>query len=152
MTSVEIFHSPWAWLIVGLVLIIGETLLPGVLLLWIGSGALAVGALLMLWPDILLPVQLVLMACFMFASIGLGIRLQHRRNDAKTINIGLAAYIGQEIIVTHAFQAGNGRIHLNDTSYSAQSTDQITAGAKVVITAYLDGRFTVKRLADATDD
>lgn len=145
-SAIELFNSPWGWLIIGMILIIGETLLPGILLLWIGCGALAVGAMLFMWPDAPLPLQLILMACFMFAAIGLGIRLQHGKRDAKTVNTGLDAYIGQELVVTQAFEAGIGRIHLNDTSYSARSSDQIKAGTKIVITAHQNGVFQVARL------
>ena len=51
--------GPWAWWLLGIVLLIFEVLLPGVFLVWIGIAAIVTGPSVMPWASLarVLPVQ-----------------------------------------------------------------------------------------------
>lgn len=57
--------NPWLWRSLGAVLMALELLLPGLYLLWARLGALVVGLLLALFPDLPVPTQLLLFALTM---------------------------------------------------------------------------------------
>ncbi len=52
----------WHWIVFGIVLILAEIFLMSFTVLWFGAAAVVVGVLLLLWPSLVLPVQLVVWA------------------------------------------------------------------------------------------
>lgn len=143
-----LFSSPWYWLIAGTLLIICEALLPGFLLLWVGCGAIAVGVMVFLWPAAPFALQLVMLAVFMLVAVLLGIKFQHNSKKAKNpnlINAGLASYIGRKVNITEDFIAGTGRLRLDDSYYTATSSDTIQAGDNVSIIDIQNGVFHVAK-------
>ena len=61
----------WDWWLLGLVLIILEMLLPGTFMVWLGSAALVVGLLVLLFPDLGWQWQWLLFALLSLASLSL---------------------------------------------------------------------------------
>src|SRR6218665_1906774 len=77
--------GPWAWWVLGLVLLAAEMILPGVFLVWIGIAAILVGALsLLFWSSVfwLWQVQLVIFALFSVAAVLIGRRVGMRSGKA----------------------------------------------------------------------
>lgn len=143
-----LFGSPWYWLIAGTLLVICEALLPGILLLWIGCGAIAVGVMVLLWPTAPLALQLVMLAVFMVIAVLLGIKFQHNSKSARNsslVNAGLASYIGRQVSITENFPAGTGRIRIDDSYYTAMSSDNIQAGDSVSIVDVQNGVFHIAK-------
>jgi Membrane protein implicated in regulation of membrane protease activity len=54
----------WHWLVFGMILIIAELFIPSFTIIWFGLGALTVGALLWIIPDVGLTAQLLLWTIF----------------------------------------------------------------------------------------
>jgi inner membrane protein len=132
----SLFVSPWYWLIGGLVVAGLEMVVAGVFLLWIGLGAMIVGVLLLLMPDLSLTAQLLIFAVTMLASIGLGFVIQKRsglQSGAVEINRELHALVGMHCEVASDFAAGRGRIRIGDTTYAAQGEGEIRSGEIVEI-------------------
>lgn len=143
----SVLTSPWSWLIAGLVIAGLEIAAPGVMLLWIGLGAMLVGVALLLLPELSLNGQLVLFAVAMLGSIGAGLWVQ-RRSTATTrgteINRELQALVGQRFEAVTDFAAGRGRIRVGDTTYAAESAQSIRAGTLVVVETIAEGRLKVR--------
>jgi len=137
MSGLEsLFVSPWYWLIGGLVVAGLEMVVAGVFLLWIGLGAMIVGVLLLLMPDLSLTAQLLVFAVTMLASIGLGFVIQKRSgrdSGAAEINQELHGLVGRRCEVASDFMAGRGRIRVGDTTYAALGEGEIRAGEIVEI-------------------
>lgn len=150
----EIFGSPWAWIIGGLVLAGLEILASGVFLLWIGLGAIAVGLILAVAPGMSLPWQALAFAAAMLSSLGLGFLVQRRsglsRQDSL-LNREMEAMVGQRYVAIAAFAAGRGRIKVRDSSYAALSDDAIDTGDLVEVVAIRDGKPQVVKVPAAQD-
>ncbi|HRP98082.1 MAG TPA: NfeD family protein [Rhodocyclaceae bacterium] len=143
----SVLTSPWSWLIAGLVIAGLEIAVPGVMLLWIGLGAMLVGVALLLLPELSLNGQLVLFAVAMLGAIGAGLWVQRRSGataGGTEINRELQGLVGQRFAAVTDFTAGRGRIRVGDTTYAAESTQPIRAGALVVVEAVADGRLKVR--------
>jgi len=50
----------WHWLVLGMVLMMFEIVLPSFIALWFGAGALLVGLLLLVFPELVLEVQILI--------------------------------------------------------------------------------------------
>lgn len=145
-----LFGSPWPWLIGGLVLMTIEALAPGFFLLWIGLGAIELGLFVALWPGAPVPVQLLMLAVCMLVSVVIGARLQTKGRDsalAGTLNSGLTEYIGREVLVVGEFQAGVGRVRVDDTFYQAfavEGSEVIQVGERVMVQGVRQGGLVVQ--------
>ena len=140
---------PWLWFIGGLLLIGGEIVLPGVYLLWIGLGALVVGVLVAVFPDLGLTWQLVSFALAMLGTVSLGFVIQRRGAPpaAGELNQELHALVGQRFVAASDFQVGVGRVRVGDTTYAAVSAEAIQAGDAVAVMAVVAGRLKVARVS-----
>ena len=140
---------PWLWFIGGLLLIGGEIVLPGVYLLWIGLGALVVGVLVAVFPDLGLTWQLVSFALAMLGTVSLGFVIQRRGAPpaAGELNQELHALVGQRFVAVSDFQVGMGRVRVGDTTYAAVSAEAIQAGDAVAVMAVVAGRLKVARVS-----
>jgi inner membrane protein len=148
----QIFDFTWGWIIAGVILAGLEVLVPGVFLLWIGLGALAVGLILSLVPDLPLAWQGLIFAASMLSSLALGFWIQRRSGrspDAVLLNRELDSMIGQRYTAISPFVAGRGRIKVQDSSYAAHGDDGIMPGDLVEVVAISDGRPQVVRAPKA---
>jgi inner membrane protein len=148
----QIFDLTWAWIIGGAIVAGLEILLPGAYLLWIGLGAIVVGLVLSVAPELPLAWQAMVFAASMLLCLGVGVWLQNRRRTAEpasTLNRETASMIGQRYMAITPFVHGRGRIRVQDTSFAAVSEDAIAEGEMVVVTAFVDGRAVVARVAGA---
>lgn len=144
-----LFDSPWMWIIVGALIAGLEILVPGVFLLWIGFGALAVGLILTLAPDLGLAWQMLIFAAAMLSSLGLGFAIQRRGKDgAPMLNQDLQAMIGRRYVALADFEAGRGRIRVADTSFAAVSDDPVKQDDLVVVTTIDGARPRVSRVTE----
>jgi len=146
----QIFDFTWGWIIAGVILAGLEILVPGVFLLWIGLGALAVGLILSLAPDLPLAWQALVFAGAMLASLGLGFWVQRRSGrdrEAVLLNRELQAMVGQHYLAITPFTAGHGRIRVADGSYAAVGED-IAEGDEVEVVAIEAGRPRVAKVPE----
>lgn len=128
------FISGYAfWLLLGLVLLISEFFIPGLIAAFFGLGALAVGILTLTGVITTLPIQLL---CFGLISLValFGLR-KHcarwlrgavgERGDGDLDDIGL---LGSRVVVLTDFVDGVGTVQLNGTKWDAEAADVLSAG------------------------
>jgi membrane protein implicated in regulation of membrane protease activity len=134
--------GPWAWVVLGLMLMGLEMLVPGAFFIWIGLAAIVTGvidgALNLEWQASLL-VFAILAVCAVIAGrkiMGVNHSLQSSP-DAATINQRGASIIGSTFTLHEPIQNGHGQIKIDDTVWRATGVDQ-PAGAQVKVTR-IDG-------------
>ena len=128
-------HSPWTFVIVGLVLVALEMLAPGFFLIWLGLAAIVVGlvnfAVALPWEA-----NGILFALLSVALALLGKRLTWRQGDdeatAMHLNQRARALIGRVATLDQPIVAGEGRVRFDDAIWAAKGPD-LPAGAKVKV-------------------
>ncbi|PYE24559.1 hypothetical protein C8J32_105141 [Rhizobium sp. PP-CC-3A-592] len=128
--------GPWAWWVLGLVLLAAEIFVPGVFLVWIGMAAIVTGALaLIFWNADFFGwhVQLPLFAILSVVSVLVGRRLLARfdqDSDAPLLNQRGRSLIGRTAILEEPIAEGRGRVRLGDTTWPVSGPD-LPTGARV---------------------
>lgn len=133
----EIFSNPTIiWLLVGLVLILLELMIPGLILLFFGIGAWIV-ALLCLFLDLSLNWQIVIF----LATSGVSLALLRKYLQAKFFKAkdgqedGLAdEFIGKTATVTAEIKPNHpGKVEFKGAPWTASSDTELKKGDTVVI-------------------
>ena len=131
----------WHWLAFGLLLLGLELLGTAGYFLWIGISAMIVGALLGALP-LSWQMQWLSFASFSLITTWLWWRRQlksDRKSDkAQVLNQRDKQLIGKTTRLEDDIQKGKCRIRIGDTTWSAITATDITAGTEVVVTA-VDG-------------
>jgi membrane protein implicated in regulation of membrane protease activity len=125
----------WHWWALGGVLAIVEALAPGFMFLWVGVAAGLVGCLLLAWPALSLPAQVVAFAVLSVVSVVAWRWFQKAhpiRTDEPNLNRRGAQYIGQRGGLVEPIVHGRGRIRLGDSSWPVSGPD-LPAGASVEV-------------------
>lgn len=125
----------WAWIVLGLVLIGGEMLAPGVFLIWLGLAALVtgvvVGATGMAWQGASLVFAGLCVVCVLC-----GRALTRRRGDEPDAATGLndrgRQLVGKVFRLEATMAGGEGRIRVGDSSWRITGPE-LLAGAEVKV-------------------
>lgn len=146
MTLSAIFDSYWYWLSAALLLLLLEILIPGAFLMWIGFGAAGVGLFLLVFPTATLVWQLVALAMSVSGAVLIGIAWQKksRHRNPHGLNQGLDSYLGRIAVVSQDFSQGQGRIRLDDSFFTAFSSQLLVAGQNVIVTVVDENGLHVK--------
>jgi membrane protein implicated in regulation of membrane protease activity len=123
----------WAWIVLGLVLVGGEMLAPGVFLLWLGLAALLTGAVVGLtglaWQGALL-----VFAALAVGSVLLGRVVTRHRSDEPDTASGLndrgRQLIGKVFKLEATMTDGEGRIRVGDSSWRITGPE-LLAGTEI---------------------
>lgn len=131
--------GPWAWWVLGIVLLILEVLMPGVFLVWIGIAAVVTGALSLLFWEAgfwTWHVQWLVFAALSLASLFIGRRIVSTRlaSDQPHLNQRGQSLVGRTATLEQPIAEGRGRIRLDDTMWSVEGPD-LPIGARVRVTA-----------------
>ena len=139
----------WHWWILGLALIIAETLLPGTFFLWMGVSALILGVLAWIIPAMGWEFQLMLFAVLSLVSI-VGWRMWQRKHpdetDQPTLNRRGEQYIDRVFVLETAIENGFGKVRVADSLWRVKG-DDAAVGTKVRVIA-VDGIVLVVERAD----
>ncbi|WP_072391027.1 NfeD family protein [Hyphomicrobium sp. CS1GBMeth3] len=143
--------GPWNWVIFGVLLMVLETIIPGVYFAWFGISAVIVGALVFATGEALSqPWQLVLFATISVLTV-LAVRrfanLQGVESEDRDLNQRSAQYFGRIVVVEDAISGGRGRVRVGDTLWPASGADA-PKGARVRITGAHGTVFTVEPIAE----
>ncbi len=140
--------TAWHWLAFAAVLGVIEALTPATLALWFALAALAVGLVLFAAPDLAFVFQVLAFALLALAGVVLWFGVfRRRRTEADTagpemLNDRLLTLIGERGVVLTADAAGNLRVRIGDTSWSArpaQADSVPLPGAAVEVTEIRQG-------------
>lgn len=131
----------WTWFILAVALLILESFIPGVHLMWFGIAAVVVGIFALLFADSF-PWQWQLAS---FGVVSLATILFVRRyvkaygstSDVPNLNARGSQYIGQIVLVDVAISGGRGRVKVGDTVWSARGPD-MSVGSRAKVTG-VDG-------------
>ncbi len=110
--------SFWHWMAFGVLVMLVEVLVPGVIFLWLGIAAVITGLLLAAIPSMSWEIQAVLFAVLSVVAIFIGRRVVSARQaptDHPTLNKRGQTMLGSHHILDTATAGGRGRIRAGDT-------------------------------------
>ncbi|CAN0593523.1 unnamed protein product, partial [Laminaria digitata] len=111
----------WYWLAFGIVLMLVEVLVPGVLFLWLGAAAIVTGLILLGIPDMAWQLQLVVFAVLSVVSVFIGRRYVYTNpepTDHPTLNRRGENLIGQQYTLEKATAGGAGSVKVGDSLWA----------------------------------
>lgn len=125
----------WHWFLLGVALMIAESLFPGAFMLWFGIGAVLTGLVLFLVPDLGWQVQLMLFATASVASL-----LAWRRCKAAhpvpeshpDLNQRGRSYLGRRFTLEQPIVDGIGRLKVDDGVWRIAGED-LAAGTRIEV-------------------
>jgi len=128
-------HSGWLWAILGLLLIGGEVLAPGVFLIWLGLAALVTGAVVGLtgmgWQAAMLVFAVLAVICVLIGRL-----LTRRRGEEPDAATGLndrgRQLIGKVFRLEATMTGGEGRIRVGDSSWRVIGPE-LLAGTEIKV-------------------
>lgn len=122
------------WWVIGIVLVIGEVVLPGTFLIWFAFAAFGVG-LIGVVVDLSGMNQVVVFGLLSFASLSLGYLMRKRRGDPEIPAFAdrTQAYMGKTYTVVEAIENGQGKIQVGDSVWLAEGEDCPIGGSVKVI-------------------
>lgn len=141
--------GPWAWVILGVVLLALEIVLPGAYLLWLGIAAVITGlasflldgASFWIWQ-----IQVVAFLILSIISVLIGRRffLANGANDTDQplLNQRERQLVGRLAILAEPISEGRGRIRLGDTLWRVTGPD-MPAGTRVRVVDVKNGNLEV---------
>ena len=136
----------YGWWIVGLALLIGEVLIPGIFLMWLGLAALIMGVVDWLFPFIpwywQLGLYAVIAAGLVFGIRPFVTRELDRETERPALNRRLHAMIGRTGEIVDAIVDGYGRARIGDTIWRVRGRD-MPEGTQVRVTGVDDKTLTL---------
>jgi len=125
----------WNWFILGVVLFILETMVPGVHFLWFGLAAVVVGVLAfatgLAWQWQVLAFALIsVLTVFWVRKYA---RPDRAISDLPDLNVRGQQYIGRSLVVEQAIQNGRGKVRVGDGIWAVEGPDA-PVGARVTVT------------------
>ncbi|WP_266158177.1 NfeD family protein [Dyella silvatica] len=132
----------YLWWMLALLLIAAEVMLPGYFMLWIGIAAAVTGLLMLLAPDLSMPLQAVAFVVLAFLSCaaywyGLRPKLQRSEPGDAHLNRRGERLIGQRYVLIEAIVNGRGRARVGDGQWLVSGPD-LPVGSTVEVIA-VDG-------------
>ena len=132
--------GPWAWWILGILLLVAEIAVPGNFLVWVGIAGLLTGLLSNLFWETswwVWQVQWLTFAALSALSLWLGRTWLHRNRDLTdepTLNQRGASLVGRTADLIDPIHNGRGRVKIGDTIWMVSGPD-LPAGSRVKIVA-----------------
>ncbi|MDR1062480.1 MAG: NfeD family protein [Azoarcus sp.] len=136
----------WVWIIGGIALVLLELAIPSFFVIWFGLGALLVGVLLLIAPDLPVSGQLLLWATASTAMTILWFRYFKRFTNQTRIGTADGDVIGEIGLLVHAvapFTRGKVRFQrpiLGAEEWPCAADAEIETGARVKIVS-IEGSF-----------
>jgi len=136
------------WLLCGVIGLALELILPGLIVLFFGCGALLTGIATWIFPSLQIEGQLIV---FVVSSVVLLLvfrkMLRNRFfNNSKESDDELAdEYIGKTAVALTDFANGHGEVEFKGSKWEALSADEIRKGDTVVISSRKSIKLTVEK-------
>ena len=130
-------NPPLVWFLVGLVLLLLEFAIPGIVLVFFGVGAwfVAAGAALGWVPDLTLQLLLFIAASLTLLFLLRGLVRKWFIGDTQINDAQLEEFIGKSVEVLSDIPGGTstGKVMLKGAQWRARSEHPISAGSRAVI-------------------
>ncbi|MEO6394627.1 MAG: NfeD family protein [Devosia sp.] len=130
-------YGPWAWFVVGLVLLGLELLMPGGYFLWLGTAGIVTGLASFL-PGMSWPWEITIFGILALAAV-IGWSWYSRGRlpltDQPFLNNRAERFVGHEAVIDTPIVNGFGKIKLGDTDWRI-SGPELAAGAKIRIVGH----------------
>ena len=143
--------SVWHWLVLGFILLIAETLVPGVFLLWWGLAAIVAAGVMALVPGLSLTVLAVFYAILAIIFSLLWWKYQHSKDNQDqsrtTLNQRDHTLLGKKGTVLEIGSNGIGRGAFGDTTWRIQG-EHLTVNDLVVVERVDGITLLVKKVAE----
>jgi membrane protein implicated in regulation of membrane protease activity len=127
----------WHWWVLGVALIILESLVPGFFFLWLGVAAGVTGALLLAVPSLAWQFQVLVFAALSVVSIVAWRAYQRRHpqeSDQPALNRRAEQYVGRTLILAEPIVGRRGKVRIDDSTWRVEGED-LPAGAAVRVVA-----------------
>ncbi|MEP9354590.1 NfeD family protein [Xanthobacter sp. KR7-65] len=124
--------GPWAWFVLGGVLLVAEIAVPGAFLLWLGLAALITGALAYV-VDLSWQIEVLLFAALAVMAVMVGRRISPapgKASDRPFLNRRAEGLVGRVFTLDEPVVGGVGRIRVDDTVWRVEGPD-LAAGSDV---------------------
>ncbi len=124
----------WGWFGLGLLLIAGEILAPGVFLIWFGFAALGVGVMELVFAPGWIA-EVLIFAGLSVVAVLIGLRVYRggsKTEGASNLNERVAGFRGQVFSLDEAIVNGFGRIRVGDSVWRVKGPD-MAAGQPVKV-------------------
>lgn len=141
-----IFGDVWFWYIVGLVLLIGELLAPGIFLLWLAIAAGLTGGINSMFGlgwQAELAVFAGLSVLLVLASWNYVMKQHRPKSDQPDLNQRQTGYVGRRTTLLQAISNGRGKVKIDDTVWDVSGPD-MAQGTAVVVTGVTGATLEVK--------
>mgnify|MGYP002630524669 CR=1 FL=1 len=144
-------NQDWIWLAIGVALLIGEVLIPGVFLLWIGLAGLATGLIVAVASDLSFEIQGMLFAILSIVSVIIGRNIMkntpEESAEAPNLNKKGATMVGKNYVLASDIMNGEGRVKVGDTVWIATGQD-MPKGTRVTVDKVDGTKLHVVRCSD----
>jgi inner membrane protein len=140
--------EPWHWFALGLILLVAEILTGTTYLLWPAAAAAITGAVALFGPGETMTEWVIFSVLTIALTLAGHFYVRKRLlkpHGSDTLNERAAALVGEIALAEAPFEAGHGRVRLNDTIWRAASSEPIAAGEKVAIVSVDGTLLQVKR-------
>lgn len=145
----------WYWLAFGLILILLELAVPSFTIFWFGLGALVVGVLLLLAPDLSLTWQLMIWVIASSAFVLFWFKvLKPKMTDRTKAGISREAVLGETAMVTRVPEGDRrGEIRfavpmLGSDTWSFICVDEVVVGERVMVQDVSGNTMIVKKVTN----
>ncbi len=140
MLEAIIAQPQWFWISLGGVLLIAEMLGAGGYLLWSGTSAVLVGALVWMLPMMSWEMQGIIFTLLTVAVVILWWRWLRSRPKAVPSGLNQRGnqMIGTRAVLTEPMHSGYGRITVGDGSWRMHAAEDLPVGTEVEVVA-IDG-------------
>ncbi|WP_417465306.1 NfeD family protein [Kordiimonas sp.] len=128
-------NAHWIWWGVGILLLVGEMVIPGVYLLWIGVAGLVTGLLAFFMPDMGFDGHGLAFAILGAVSIYIGNRFfcaKMLEEGAPVVNTRGQSHVGKVYLVSDAIVNGRGHVAVGDSRWLAEGPD-VAEGTRVKV-------------------
>lgn len=124
--------GPWAWFVLGGVLLVAEILAPGTFLVWLGLAALITGALTYV-VDVSWQTQVLAFAALAVVAVLVGRKVTpspDKASDRPFLNRRAEGYVGRVFTLDEPITGGVGRVRIDDTVWRITGPE-LAAGTDV---------------------
>jgi membrane protein implicated in regulation of membrane protease activity len=124
------------WFIVGLVLILMEFVIPGLVIVFFGFGAWVTAIFVAIFPNMEFWVEMMIFTVFSVVTLVLLRRSLKKRffsDQEGAENEGVDDYIGKTAVVEVAIKDGAGKVDFRGATWAAFADEDIPKGTKVTI-------------------